>query len=137
MGESDKEDDKITCLVGRDRWSVMTFAHVVKGNGLQDDWIVEAMHEDLQSLGYPEIRIRYDNEPAIDALLGRIEDLRDHRGSGATHVDPAVEGQPQTNCVAEKGVQDVTDQCRKYKIALEPRLGEPIPARSVIFKWIV
>ena len=33
MGESDKEDNKITCLVGRDRWIVVTFAHVVKGNG--------------------------------------------------------------------------------------------------------
>ena len=123
MGESDKEDDKITCLVCRDRWTVMTFAHVVKGKGLSEDWIVEQAHQDLQSLGYPEIRIRADNEPAINALLGRVKDLRDHRGSGATHVEDAVEGQPQTNGVAEKGVQDVTTQCRKYKIALETRLG--------------
>ena len=92
MGESDKEDDKITCLVGRDRWSVMTFAYVVKGKGPQNNWIVDARYEDLQSLGYPEIRIRSDNEP---------------------DVDPAVEGQPQTNGVAEKGVQDGTTQCRK------------------------
>ena len=48
-----------------------------------------------------------------------------------------VEGQPQTNGVAEKAVQDVTTQVRKYKIALETRLGRPIRARSVIFKWLV
>ena len=95
----------------------MTFAHVVKGKGLTYDWIVESIYQDLQSLGYPEIRIRADNEPAINALLGRVKDLRDHRGSGATHVEDAVEGQPRTNCVAEKGVQDLTTQCRKYKIA--------------------
>ena len=37
MGESDKEDDKITCIVGRDRWTMVTSAHVVKGKGLKDD----------------------------------------------------------------------------------------------------
>ena len=86
---------------------------------------------------YPEIRLRADNEPAIKALLGRVKDLRDHRGHGVTHVDDAIEGQPQTNGVAEKGVQDVTTQCRKYKIALETRSKEHVHARSVIFKWIV
>ena len=45
--------------------------------------------------------------------------------------------QAKTNGVAEKAVQDVTTQVRKYKIALETRLGKPILARSVVFKWIV
>ena len=111
----------------------MTFAHVVKGKGLVDDWIVQQIYNDIQSLGYPEIRLRADNGPAIRALLGRVKDLRDHRGSGATQVEDAAEGQPQTNGVAEKGVQDVTAQCRKYKIALETWLGVHIPARSDIF----
>ena len=137
MGESDKEDDKITCLVGRDRWTVVTFAHVVKGKGLTDEWIVENVYEDLRSLGYPEIRLRADNEPSIKALLDKVKDLRDHRGCGTTQVEDAVEGQPQTNRVAEKGVQDLTTQCRKYKVALETRIKEHIHARSVIFKWIV
>ena len=48
MGESDKEDDKITCLVGRDRWTTVTFAHVVKGKGLKDDWIVQQVYEDIR-----------------------------------------------------------------------------------------
>ena len=57
MGESDKEDGKITCLVGRDRWTMGTFAHVVKGKGLKDDWIVQQVYDDIRSLGYPEIRL--------------------------------------------------------------------------------
>ena len=163
MGESDKEDDKITCLVGRDRWTKVTFAHVVKGKGLKDDWIVQQVHDDIRSLGYPEIRLRADTEVAIKALLEKAKDLRDHRGSGGTEIegdagsrrtndegeekhedtgqkanmDDATPGQPQTNGVAEKAVQDVTTQTRKYKIALETRLGKPIHARSVIFKWLV
>ena len=57
MGESAKEDDKITCLVGRDRWKCVTFAHVVKGKGLSDDWVVKQVLEDLDSLGYLEPRV--------------------------------------------------------------------------------
>ena len=34
-------------------------------------------------------------------------------------------------------VQELTEQVRKYKIALETNLGKPIMARSVVFKWLV
>ena len=96
-------------------------------------------------------------------MLEKVKDLRDHRGSGKTEVvgdpedlpnhegelnnddeagqktnlDDVTPGQPKTNGVAEKAAQDVTTQTRKYKIALETRLGKPIHARSVIFKWLV
>ena len=102
MGQSDKEDDKITCLVGRDRWTRVTFAHVVKGKGLKDEWILNQTCDDLRSLGYPEIRLRADTEPAIKAMLDKVKDLRDHRGNGKTEVadvtkmDDATAGQPQT-----------------------------------------
>ena len=140
MGQSDKDDDKIACLVGRDRWTKVTFAHVVKGKGLQDEWIVQQTYEDIRSLGYPEIRLRADTEPAIKAVLDKVKDLRDHRGNGKTDVtkpEDATLGQPQTNGVAEMAVQEVTTQTRKSKIALETRLGKPIHARSVVFKWLV
>ena len=39
--------------------------------------------------------------------------------------------------MAEKAVQHLTTQVRKYKIAVETRLNQPIPARSIIFKWLV
>ena len=76
MGESDKEDDKITCLVGRDRWFGVTFAHVVKGKGLKDDWIIGQTYEDLQSLGYPEFHIRAGTEPSIKTMLGKVRSAR-------------------------------------------------------------
>ena len=137
IGESATEDDKITCIIARDRWTKVTFAHVVKGKGLTDDWIVDRLVADISELGYPEVRLKADTEYYIIALLEKVKQRRDALKAGKTHVDPAVRGQPQTNGVAEKGVQDLTTQCRKYKIALETRLGKPIPARSVIFKWLV
>ena len=69
-------------------------------------------------------------------FVQKVKDLRDLRGNGATHVDDAVPGQPQNNGVAEKAAQDLTTQLRKCKIALETRLGKPIVARSVSFRWL-
>ena len=145
--------------MGRDRWTTVTFAHVVKGKGLQYDWIVQQVYNDIRFLGYTEIRLRADAEVAIKALLEEVKDLRDHRGSGKTEVvrdaeallnrddedtkddagqktnlDDATPGQPKTNGVAEKAAQDVTTQTRKYKITLESKPGTPIHPTSVIFK---
>ena len=58
--------------------------------------------------------------------MERIKGFRDFRNVGKTFPDPSIEGQPQTNGVGEKAVQDVTTQVRKYKIALETRLGRPV-----------
>ena len=137
MGEAEDHDDKITTIISRDRWTGVTKAHVVKGKGLADDWIIEQIVEDIASLGYTDIRIRSDNENAIVLLLERVKALRDLRNVGKTLIEPAVPGQPQTNGVAEKAVQDLTTQVRKYKIAIETRLGQPVPARSIVFRWLV
>ena len=73
MGESDKEEDKVTCLVVRDRWTGVTFAHVVKGKGFTDDWIVRQLANDVDSLGYPEFRLKADTESCIRLFLTRIK----------------------------------------------------------------
>ena len=50
------------------------------------------------------------------------------------HLKTPPPGQPQTNGGAEKAAQDVTTQTRKYKIAVETRLGKTMHARYVVFK---
>ena len=51
MGEPETEDDKITCIVGRDRWTTVTSAHVVEGEGVMDDWIVQQLYDDINPWG--------------------------------------------------------------------------------------
>ena len=88
-------------------------------------------------MGYTDIRVKADNGNPIAAVMERITGFRDPRNVGKTIPDQCIEGQFQSNGAAEKAVQDVTTQVRKYKIALETKLGRLIRARSVIFKWIV
>ena len=137
MGESPNEDDKITTLVGRDRWTKLTFAHVVKGKGFTDENIMNKVVEDIESLGCPEVRLKADTENAVLAVLEQIKEARDRKRAGRTIVDPAIAGQPQTNRAAEMAAQELTEQLRKYKIALETNLGKQIFARSAVFKWLV
>ena len=94
------------------------------------DWVVQPVHDDFQSLGYPEANLRADTEPATKVAFGNVKGLRGYCGGGRTDdvgekagqrtkPDDATAGQPQTNGVAEKVAEDVTTHARKYKIAFE------------------
>ena len=52
----------------RDRWTGVTFAHVVKGKGLTDDWVVRQLANGVDSLGYPEFRLKADTESSIESF---------------------------------------------------------------------
>ena len=115
----------------------MTFGYVVKGKGFTEENVVTKALAFIDSLGYPDVRLKADNENAVMAVLKQIKVVRDGKRIGSIFVDPAIEDQPQTNGAAEMAVQELTEQARKYKIALETRFGKPIMARSVVFKWLI
>ena len=52
-------------LVGRDKWSRFTFAHLVKCKGLGDERIVDKVMQSIKDTGYTKVRIKTDGEPAI------------------------------------------------------------------------
>ena len=137
LGEAADHDDKTIAIVCRYRWTGVTFAHVVKGKGLADDWLIRQLYSDIQSLGYTGIRLKSDNENAAALVMERPKAFRDFKNVGRTFYEPSVEGQPQTDGVAEKAVRDLTCQVREYKIAFETNLNQPIPARYIIFRWLV
>ena len=88
----------------------------IKGKGLVDDWVVRQSTDDIQTLGYTDLRIKADNETPITAVMNKVKEFRDLKSAGKTIPDPSVAGQPQTNGVAEKAVQDVTVQVRKLSL---------------------
>ena len=64
----DTEGTKI--LVVREIVSKSTFAHVVKCKGVDDDrFAVDCLVKDVDWLGFTNMMLRSDNEPAIVALL--------------------------------------------------------------------
>ena len=64
------EEVLVKVLVAKETVSKAVFAHLVPQKGLDaDGYAVECLRKDLEWLGYAEVLLKSDNEPAIVALL--------------------------------------------------------------------
>ena len=133
LGESAVEEDKKTTIVVRDGRSRTTFSHVVQQKGMGDGWIVNKLIEDIETLGYTDIIIKTDGEPALMQVAKEIKARRRH--PTIPNEPPAYD--PQSNGAIEKAVGEVTGQVRALKIALESRIKEKVTVDMRIFNWIV
>ena len=98
----------VKVLVVRDSQSKSLFAHVVPQKGIDDRGVAVqclVLVDDARWLGYSEITLKSDNEPAIVKLLS--EALRELRINGVAQVleDHPLEYGPLANGSAEVGVR--------------------------------
>ena len=75
-GEDAEAGEKTTVLVMRDSDSVSTFVHVVDEKGKGDGWIVKKIIDDIASLGYVEVLIKGDGEPALVQVMENVQQTR-------------------------------------------------------------
>ena len=80
--------------------------------------MVEKIKEDIARLGYQNVTLKGDGEPALVQVLENVELARE--APSIIHYSPAYD--PQANGAAEKAVQDYMGQGRAMKIGLEARL---------------
>ena len=106
FGQEIETDDKATALIMRDRDSVSTFGHVCEHKGASDKWAMDRIIDDIDSLGYTEIILRGDGEPALVQVMNEVKRRRHH--STILQNPPAYD--PQSNGVAEKAVQEFMEQ---------------------------
>ena len=78
FGESVTEDDKRTAIVIRDKSSVTTHAHVVGCKGTGDGSIVSRIVEDIDNMGYTDILLKGDGEPALTQVMEAVKQRRAH-----------------------------------------------------------
>ena len=65
FGQEEEEDDKAAMIVGRDRDTLQTFAHLCRCKGPGDEWVVDRLVEDIESLGHTKVTAKTDGEPAL------------------------------------------------------------------------
>ena len=128
-----EEGDKETATIMRDGETTNTFAHVVDGKGRGDGWIVDKIVEDIASLGYTDVIIKGDGEPALVQVMEAIRERRQQR----TLVENPPAYDPQSNGAAEKAVDHVMGELRTLKLALESRINLKIGTKWKIVKWMV
>ena len=119
FGQSAKEDDKATAIVIRDKSTRNTYAHICERKGAGDKWIVSKIVENIGELGYTEIILKGDGEPALNDVMEKVKSAREH--STILQNPPAYD--PQSNGAIEKAVDEYMGQLRACKIGLEKRIG--------------
>ena len=132
FGQEGSYDDKATALIIKDEKTKMNFAHICDKKGASDDWVVEQIIEDIARLGYAEVLLKGDGEPALQDVLHEVKKRRTH--STILQGPPAYD--PQANGAAEKAVQAYMGQLRTLKVGLEARLKCKIESDWSILQWL-
>ena len=121
-------------LVVRDRWTRMVFAHVLPYKGVQKGPVgSKCLLNDLRKLGYPKMIVRYDPEPALQAVVEAAK----NGFQGQLILEKIPVGVSESKGEIERAVQTIEGQSRTLRSALETSYGSKIGDDSVILTWLV
>ena len=86
-------------------------------------------------VGHNRVKLRCDNDPAIEALASEVEKARQEGSQTVPKRQPV--GESQSNGIIERTVGLVAGQARTLKAALEHRIGTRVPPGARILCWLV
>merc|ERR1712240_2189 len=130
---SAEDEETIPIQVARDRRTQMLFAHVVPRKGMVCQHGADAMEKDIETLGYKEIILKSDGEPAIRSVQEEVK----RRRKDNTILDNSVPGDSKSNGAAERAVKAVSEQVRVLRDGLQARLGAVIKGNHPVTTWLV
>ena len=103
----------------------------------EDQFAVDCLVGDIVWIGYSNVLLKSDNEPAILKLLQAS--LKELRSNGVDQVmsENSLEYDPQANGSAEVGVRLLKGQLRTLRSSLEAQIGFRVPVRHAVTSWLV
>ena len=119
--------------VARDRKTQMLFAHVVPRKGMISQHGADAMEKDIEKLGYKEIILKSDGEPAIRAVQEEVK----RRRTENTLLENSPPGDSRSNGAAERAVKAVSEQVRVLRAGLQARLGMVLKGNHPVTTWLI
>ena len=96
----------------------MLFARVVPRKGMVNNHGAVAMVRDIEKLGYTEVILKSDGEPALMSVQEEVK----RRGNDPTILENSVPGDSRTNGAAERAVQAVVEHVRVLRAGLQGRV---------------
>ena len=126
-------EETIAIQVARDRRTKMVFAHVVPRKGFTHEHGAEEMVKDLKKLGYSEVVLKCDGEPALKSVQEEVK----RRRPEPTILENSPVGDSRSNGAAEQAVQAVGEQVRVLRRGLEQRLGVKLSGKHPVMSWLV
>lgn len=130
-----EDGDWVVVLVGGDRETRITIAHLVPYKGASVEWLSEQLVRDLHRLGaHARVVLKSDQEPAIVDVLKEVAKMR---GSGRTVLEQSPVYDSKGNGLIERAVQSFEKILRTHKLALEDKLKSKLPVKHPVFAWLV
>ena len=114
--------------IARDSKTSCTFATWVPSKGTSQGWVVKRILYFINGLGYPEVIVKSDQEPSIEAVQEAIKMSRKQD----TMLDTSPVGESRSNGLTEKTVQEVTGIIRTYLDQAEDKLNVGKPEESQV-----
>ena len=128
-------DHYVVVLVGRDKETRMTVAHVVPMKGADMEWVAEQAARDLLRFGmHGDVILKSDQEPAIVDVLKEVAKLR---GPRRTISEASPVGDSKSNGVVERAIQTMEKLIRVHKLSVETRINEKLSVSHPLFAWLV
>ena len=126
-------EETIAIQVARDRRTRMIFAHVVPKKGFTHEHGAQEMIKDIKKLGYSEVILKCDGEPALKSVQEEVK----RRREDPTILENSPVGDSRSNGVAERAVQALGEQVRVLRRGLEQRLGVKLSGKHPVTAWLV
>ena len=130
---TDDAKETLAIQVMLDTRSQMLFGHVVPRKGMIDEHGAEEMLKDLERLGYEEVILKCDEEPALINVQNTVKSRRQKK----TITENSPVGDSRANGKAERAVQTLSAHLRVLKKALEDRCGLFLSSEHPVIAWRV
>ena len=137
-GSQEEESEQgMPILVAKDMLNTamstgMVFARVVPHKG-RCAYAVKSLAADIGALGYRQLVLKSDGEPAVQALKEAVRAERSEK----IVLESSPVGESKSNGGAECAIQQVQGQFRAMKDSLETRIGTRIAEDSPVVPWLV
>jgi hypothetical protein len=134
-----REEVDVKILIAKDTRGRAVFSHVIPQKGVdQDHYSVDVLVKDVLWLGFREVFLKSDNEPAILKLLEHaLTELRlDTKMDQLAQEHPNVYD-PSGNGEVEATVKQFQGILRTNKRDLEKRMGATLLVAHPLFSWFV
>ena len=128
-------DHYAVALVGGDKETRMTVAHVVPMMGADMEWVTEQAPRDPLRFGiHGDVIFKSDQEPAtVDALV----EIAKLRGPRRTMLKASLVGDSKSNGVAERAIQSMEKLIRVHKLSIGTRINEKLSVGHPLFALLV
>ena len=101
--------------------------------GVEELWTIERVAKFVDLLGYREITLKSDTEPAMVAFRNRVAAMC----KAEVTTEDAVKGDEESNGLIENAVMLLRGIIRTVKCHIESRTQEPLNDDSLVMPWLV